>query len=149
MRQRDADGGEEPDDQQAVDDHVGAAQAVGLAGRQRGERAQQVGDHDDADVEGEAHVEAGQDVRRDPGLRVVHVVEDDGGQHGQRQVAQRRAPCGYSSMVWSKKNRPIGLRTVGCPAGAVDCCSRTHEITPPLECPASASNLARSGSGQH
>ena len=34
----------------------------------------------------EGHVVRAQDVRRHAGLRVVRVVEDDGGQDGQRQV---------------------------------------------------------------
>ena len=48
---------QQADDQQAVDDDVGPAQLVGLAGRQGGEGAEQVGDDDDPHVERERHVE--------------------------------------------------------------------------------------------
>ena len=91
--QRDADGGEQPDDEQPVDDNVGTPHSVRLAGRQRGECAEEVGDHDDGDVEGETHVESGQDVGRHPGLRVVHVVEDERGQHREGQVAGATRPA--------------------------------------------------------
>ena len=81
-----AEGHQEADDQQAVDDDVGPAEFVGLAGRQRGEGAEQVGDDHDPHVERERHVVRDQDLGGDPGLREVRVVEDDGGQHGQGQV---------------------------------------------------------------
>ena len=48
---------------------------------------EEVGDDDDPHVERERHVVVAQDVRGDPGLGVVGVVEDDGGQHRHGQVA--------------------------------------------------------------
>ena len=86
--------------------------SVWLAGNDA-KAPKQVGDHNDADVEGEAHVEAGQDVGRHPGLGVIDVVEDDRGQNGQCQVAHPAPTPRYSSMVWSKRKRPSGLRTAG------------------------------------
>ena len=86
VRQGNADRGEQPDDEQPIDDHVGPTETIGLAGRQGGKRAEKVGDHDDRDVEREVHVEAGQNVGRHSGLCVVRVVEDDGGENGQREV---------------------------------------------------------------
>ncbi len=44
---RDAEGDQQADDQEPVDDHVGPAQSVGLAGRQRGEGPDEVGDDHD------------------------------------------------------------------------------------------------------
>jgi hypothetical protein len=84
--QGDAHGGEQSDDQQSVDDDVRPANTIRPAGRQRGERSEEIGRHDDVDEEGKAHVVAGQDVRRHTELREVRVVEDDGVEDGQAQI---------------------------------------------------------------
>ena len=89
--QWDGHGHQQADDQQPVDDHVGPPELVGLAGRQRGERADEVGDHHDAHIEGERHVVVLQDVGGHPGLGEVGVVEDDGGER--RPAPDRRSAC--------------------------------------------------------
>ena len=129
--QRDADGSQQPDDEEAVDDDVGPPHPVRLAGRQRGEGAEEIGDHDDGDVEGEIHVVPGQDVGRHPRLRVVHVVQNDGGQDGQRQIAapSRAARVLLNGVVEEESSGRSPYRRLHCQVSRSRI-PRTHVVPP-------------------
>ena len=85
-RRREDEQGEDGRQQQADHDQVGPAQPVGQAREQRAERADQVpeGQHDH--VEGERHVEVGQDQRGHRAADIQLVVQRDRGQDREGQV---------------------------------------------------------------
>ena len=78
---------DEPDGERAVDRQVGPTDLVGEASDEGGEGADGVRHHQQVEEVVERHVVVGQQQRRDGALHVVQVVEDDRGEHHDRQVA--------------------------------------------------------------
>ena len=84
---------QQPGQQQPADDEVRAAPAVRQPGAQRGERADQVADHQHEDELREREAEVLDDLRRDRALDVELVVQDDGRQDRDPQVRRPAARC--------------------------------------------------------
>src|ERR1700677_1514084 len=79
--------GEDGGDEQPADDEVGAAHPVAEPGEQRAERSDQVPECEDHHVEREAHLQVAQQQRGDRAADIRFVVQRDGGQHRNRQIA--------------------------------------------------------------
>ena len=78
--------GEQGDDEEPVDDQVGAAEPVSEPGQQRGKSPDRIGDGKQADEVGEGHMQVAHHQRCHAATHIEGIVERDGNEHDEGEL---------------------------------------------------------------